>query len=57
MKTYKTEIDTPWFPAGTPVTFDEKKADQNTGKTGKLLCTMPGGGALFFSPEELEEAD
>lgn len=55
MKSFKTTKDVLHVPAGSPVTFDDKKVNDNTDMSGKLLCSVPSGGHLFFAKDELEE--
>ena len=52
MKKFKTKIEKFGVPVGSPVLYDPDK--DNKGKTGKLLCTVPIGGALFYTEDELE---
>jgi len=54
-KKYRTKIDLLHFPAGTQVTCNDEK--DVIGKTGKLLCDVPTGGALFYSEDELEKVE
>ena len=53
VKTFRTKVDKLTFPKGTRVTRDETK--DTVGKTEKLLCSIAGGVALFFSEDELEK--
>lgn len=55
MKDFRTKVDLLGVVKGSKVTFDDAKEKDNTGKTGKLLCTIPSGGSLFYSPNELDE--
>lgn len=55
MKKFKTKIDCCGYGKGTIVTFDEVKNER--GKTDKMLCSVPNGGALFFNETDLEEVE
>lgn len=57
LEKYRTKIELLGHPVGTKVTYNNDPSKDNIGKTGKLLCTVLGGGALFFSKEELESDD
>jgi len=54
MKEFKTLTDVLFVPKGTKVMFDDGIGKDNVGKTGKILCTIPTGGGLFFDKENLE---
>jgi len=54
MKDYRTTIEKLGVPKGTKVSHDESR--DNIGVSGKLLCTVPNGGSLFYDEaNELEE--
>jgi len=55
MRKFITLVEHLGVPKGTKVLFEETKREDNTGKTGKILCTVPLGGALFYREEDLEE--
>lgn len=48
MKKYITKVECCGFPVGTSVAFNDAKAEDNTGVTGKLLCTVPNGGGTVL---------
>lgn len=52
----KTKKDNQFLSAGTVVTIakDMETKEVITGKTGMILCNVPGGGALSFREDELE---
>lgn len=54
MKNYITLVGKLNVPAGSKVQYDETR--DNVGKTGQLLCTVPNGGSLFYTEDELKEA-
>lgn len=49
---YKTKVDCLGVPKGTKVSADLTK--DVIGKTGKILCNVPGGGGLFYAESDLE---
>ena len=51
MKKFKTKVEKCGVVAGTPVTWENSTDNKNT---GKLLCTIPTGGGLFYDRDELE---
>ena len=53
---FKTKVEKLGVAVGTVVTFDDDEKKDNRGKTGKLLCAVPGGG-LFYSEDELEPTE
>lgn len=55
MQTFITKVEKLGIPAGSHVTFDDDPKKDNRGTTGKLLCTIPTGGGLFFAEDELTE--
>ena len=50
---FKTKVKKLDVLAGTKVQYDETR--DNIGKTGKLLCTVPNGGSLFYDETELDK--
>lgn len=53
MKEFITKVKKLGIPAGTKVTFNDDPTKDNRGKTGMLLCSLPGGSALFYKEDEL----
>ena len=47
---YITKIEKFGVPVGTRVVHEK---EEDVGKSGKLLCTVPSGGGLFYAKDEL----
>ena len=53
VKEFVTKVDRLGVPKGTRVIYDPNK--DNIGISGRMLCSVPAGGALFYAQDELEE--